>query len=42
LTLKAFGPGHRFSSSWVATQSWVAKGFGHLLASHKALFCKFL
>jgi hypothetical protein len=30
----------RCSWSWVATPSWVAKAFGHVLESHKALFRK--
>ena len=32
----------RCSWSWVAAPSWVAKAFGHVLESHKALFRKLL
>jgi hypothetical protein len=28
------------SWSWRASRSWVAKAVGHVLESHKALFCK--
>jgi hypothetical protein len=37
-----FSRRHCRSPNWVALQSWMAKEFGHVLESFKALFCKFL